>query len=152
MLSKRVNGHRSTCTVVNSDILVPIHTQSNQLSFQECKSISVIHKNSDATLEQLNCEFEKGISTCTSIPSVFRYKTSNNLTRPPLPLLPFFPLATPANTLVSLRLQSMKATVLAESSLYFTVSPDSLCFSNVYRHESCRCRILPFFLAFVTCI
>jgi hypothetical protein len=33
-------------------------------------------------------------------------------------LLPFFPLAAPANTLVSLLLQLMKATVLAESSIF----------------------------------
>ena len=31
MLSKRVNGHRSTCMVANSDL--PIHTQSHQLPF-----------------------------------------------------------------------------------------------------------------------
>ena len=37
--------------------------------------------------------------------------TSDNLTRPPPPLLPFSPLAAPANTLVSLHLQLMNATV-----------------------------------------
>ena len=36
MLSKRVNGYRSTCTVVNCDLPVPIYTQSHQLPFQEC--------------------------------------------------------------------------------------------------------------------
>jgi hypothetical protein len=45
--------------------------------------------------------------------------TFDNLTWPPLPLLPFYPLAAPANTLVSPGLQLMKATVLAESSVYF---------------------------------
>ena len=32
----RVSRHRSTCTVVNSDLPVPIHTQSHQLSFHPC--------------------------------------------------------------------------------------------------------------------
>ena len=43
--------------------------------------------------------------------------------RPPPPLLPIFSLAEPANTSVSLPLQLMKATVLAESSnkLYFFI-------------------------------
>ena len=42
--------------------------------------------------------------------------TYSNLTRPPPPLLPFFTLAAPANTLVSLLLHLMKAIVLTESS------------------------------------
>ena len=33
MVSKHINGHRSTCTVVNSDLPVPIYTQSHQLPF-----------------------------------------------------------------------------------------------------------------------
>ena len=49
----------------------------------------------------------------------------------------------------SLRLQLTKATVFAESSLYFIFSPGSFCSSNVYRHESGRCRTLPFFLTFI---
>ena len=44
----------------------------------------------------------------------------------------------------SLRLQLMKATILAET-LYFIFSPVSFCFS-IYRHESVRCVTLPFFL------
>ena len=46
------------------------------------------------------------------------------------------------------RLQLMKATVLAESSIYFIFSPDSLHSSNVFRYESGRCRSLPFVLRF----
>ena len=45
-----------------------------------------------------------------------------------------------------LHLQLMKATVLAESSTYFIFSPGSLHSSNIYRCESGRWRILPFFL------
>ena len=41
--------------------------------------------------------------------------SGGDLTRPPPPF-PFFPLATPANTWVSLSLQLMNATMLAESS------------------------------------
>ena len=40
---------------------------------------------------------------------------------------------TPANTLVSLFLQLMKATLLAESSLYFIFSLGSLHYSDVYQ-------------------
>ena len=49
MFSKHVNGHRSTCMIMNSDLLVPIHTQSHQLPFQECWSVLVIHKLPDTT-------------------------------------------------------------------------------------------------------
>ena len=52
----------------------------------------------------------------------------------------------PSNTLIRICLQLMKATVLAESSLYLIFSLDSLRSSDVYRHESGRCRTLPFFL------
>ena len=45
-------------------------------------------------------------------------------------------------------LQLMKATVLAESSIYFIFSPGSPRSSDVYRYESGRCRTLPFFLKF----
>ena len=58
MLSKRVNGHRSTCTVANSDLPVPIHTQSHQLPFQECWSVRVMHKLPDTTLDHFRCQHE----------------------------------------------------------------------------------------------
>ena len=74
--------------------------------------------------------------------------TSGNLTRPHPLLLPFSPLAAPANTLISIHIQLMKATLLEESSLYFIFSPGSLCSSDVYGHESGRCRTFPFFLTF----
>ena len=40
------------------------------------------------------------------------------------------------------------ATVLAESSLYLIFSPGFICFSDVYRRESGRCRKHPLFLNF----
>jgi hypothetical protein len=49
MLSKCVNGHHSSCMVTNSDLLVPIHTLSHQLPFQECWSVRIIHKLPDTT-------------------------------------------------------------------------------------------------------
>ena len=42
----------------------------------------------------------------------------------------------------------MKATVLAESSLYFNFSSGSFCSNDVYRCESGRCCTFPFFLTF----
>jgi len=48
ILSKHVNGHHSTFTVMKSNLPVPIHTQSLQLPFQECWSVRVIHKHPDA--------------------------------------------------------------------------------------------------------
>ena len=51
-------------------------------------------------------------------PAHSQVSTSNSLIQPPPPLLPTSPLAAPANILVSLLLQLMKATVLAESSEY----------------------------------
>jgi len=40
----------------------------------------------------------------------------------------------------------MKVTALAEKSLYFIISPGSLCSSDVNRRESGRCCTLPFLL------
>ena len=42
----------------------------------------------------------------------------------------------------------MKATVLAESSLYFIFCPGYHHYCDVYRHELGRCLTLPFFLTF----
>ena len=36
--SVKINGHQSTCTIMNSD-LVPIHTKFHRLPFQECWSM-----------------------------------------------------------------------------------------------------------------
>ena len=58
MLSKRVNGHFSTYTVTNSDLPVPIHTQSPQIPFQECWSVRVIHKLRDTTPDHVHCQHE----------------------------------------------------------------------------------------------
>ena len=77
-------------------------------------------------------------------PNSVLVSTSDNLTRPPPPILPFYPLAAPANTLVSLHLQLMKGIMLAESSIFLL---GSLCSSDVYRCESGGCCTLPFFLS-----
>ena len=84
-------------------------------------------------------------------PDSLPVSTSGNLTRPPPSLLPFLSLVAPANTFVILRIQMIKVTVLAESSiLYFMFSPGSLRSSDVYRRESGRCCTLPFFLTFLS--
>ena len=57
-LSKRVNGHRSICMVVSSDLPVPIHIQSHQLPFQECWSVRVIHKLPHATPDHVHCQYQ----------------------------------------------------------------------------------------------
>jgi len=103
ILSKRVNGHRSICTVVNCDLPVPIHTQSHQLPFQEFWSIRVIHKLPDATptvsTTKLKWHINLYLNPVNLPESIF-----DNFTRPPPLLLPYSPLAAPANTLVSLQL------------------------------------------------
>ena len=106
---KHVNEHHSTCTVVNSDLSAPIHTQSHQLSFQECWSIHIIHKLPD-TMSAANLN---GHINLYFNPDSLLLSTSCNLTRSPPPLLPlpFSALVAPANTLVSLLLQLMKAIV-----------------------------------------
>ena len=126
---------------MNSDLPVPIHIQSHQLSFQKCSSLHVIEKL--PTMSTVN--LKQHINLYFNLDSL-PVTTFDNLTWPPPLLLPFSPIAAPANTWVSLRLQLMKATVLAESSLYFIFSLGSLCSSHVYRHESGRCCTLPFFL------
>ena len=47
-----------TCTVTNSDLPVPIHTQSHQLPFQECWSIRIIHKLPDTTRDHIRRQHE----------------------------------------------------------------------------------------------
>ena len=45
-LSDRMNGQCFTTTVSNLDLPVAIHTQSHQIPFQDCRSVSIIHKHS----------------------------------------------------------------------------------------------------------
>ena len=47
-----------TITVSNPDLSVAIHTQSHQIPFQECWSVSVIHKLTDFTPDHICCQFE----------------------------------------------------------------------------------------------
>ena len=44
--------------VLNPDLLVAIHTQSHQIPFQDCWSVSVIHKLPDSTPDHIRCQFE----------------------------------------------------------------------------------------------
>ena len=103
MLLKRVQGHRSTCTVVNSDLPVSIHTQSHQLPFQECWSIHVIHKLLGATQTMSAANLKRHIYLYLN-PTNSLVSTFDSLTRPPPLLRVFSPLAASANTLVSLKL------------------------------------------------
>ena len=57
-LSDRMNGHRFTRTVSNPDLPVAIHTKSSQIPFQECWSVSVIHKLPDSTPDHIRRQFE----------------------------------------------------------------------------------------------
>ena len=90
MLSKRVNRHRSTCMVVNSDLPVPIHTQSHQLPFQECWSVHIIHKLPNATLTP-SAANTKCIPTSFKIPPIPRYQHLIASLGLPHPYFPFHP-------------------------------------------------------------
>ena len=57
-LSDHMNGHRVTTTVLNPDLPVAIHTQSHQIPFQKCWSVSVIHKLPESTPDHICCQFE----------------------------------------------------------------------------------------------
>ena len=50
--------HQFTTTVLNPHLPVAIHTQSYQIPFQECWSVSVIHKLPDSTPGHIRCQFE----------------------------------------------------------------------------------------------
>jgi hypothetical protein len=54
-------------------------------------------------------------------PDSLPVSTSAYHTQPPSPLLPFSPLVAPDNTFVSVYLQLMKATVLAECSILYLI-------------------------------
>ena len=75
---------------MNFDLLVPIHTQSHHLPIQESWSIHVIHKLPDDTPTMSAANFKLYINFYFN-PGSLPESTSGNLTRPPLPLLPFFP-------------------------------------------------------------
>ena len=86
IFSKSVNGHCSICTVVNSDLLVPIHTQSHQLPFQECWSVHIIHKLPDATPTMSATNLKQHINSYFNTNN-FQILTSGNLFGyPPYPL------------------------------------------------------------------
>ena len=57
-LSDRMNGHRFTTTVTNPDLPIAIHTQSHQIPFQDCWSVSIIHKLPDSTPDHIRLQFE----------------------------------------------------------------------------------------------
>ena len=57
-LFDRMNGHRFTTTVSNPDLPVAIHTQSHQISFHDCWSISIIHNLPDSTPDRIRRQFE----------------------------------------------------------------------------------------------
>ena len=57
-LSDRMNGQRFTIMVSNPDLPVGIHTQSHQIPFQECLSVSVIHKLPYSTPDYICRQFE----------------------------------------------------------------------------------------------
>ena len=57
-LPNRMNGHRFITTVSNSDLPVAIHTQSHQIPFQGCWSLSVVHKLADSTPDHIHRLFE----------------------------------------------------------------------------------------------
>ena len=123
---------------MNSDLLIPIHTKSHQFSFQECWSICDKHKLPDATPTMSTANLKWHINLLFG-PDSLPVSTSDNLTRPPLLLLPFFPLAAPVNTLVSQCPQLVKATVLAESSGFYLLtrfSPLRRCLQACVRQVS----------------
>ena len=57
-LSDHMNGHSFTTTVSNPDLPVAIHTQSHQIPFQDCWSVSIIHKLPDSTPDHIRHQFE----------------------------------------------------------------------------------------------
>ena len=57
-LSDRMNGHCFTTTVSNPDLPVAIHTQSHKIPFQDCWSVSIIHKLPASTPDHIRRQFE----------------------------------------------------------------------------------------------
>ena len=57
-LSDHMNGHCFTTTVSNPALPVAIHTQSHQIPFQDCWSVSNIHKLPDSTPGHIHRQFE----------------------------------------------------------------------------------------------
>ena len=111
MFSKCINGHRSTYVIVNSDLPVPNHTKSQQLSFQECWSIYIIYKL--LTPSPTKCTANLKQYSNLSFQKVFQHKHPQKLTLlSPTPIT-LSPLVAPASFYLSFIPQLMKATVLA---------------------------------------
>jgi hypothetical protein len=87
------------------------------LPFQECWSFCIIHILLNATLTMSATNMKQHINSFLN-PTNLPVSTFDSLTWHPPPLLPVCPLVVFANTLDSLLLQLMKATVLAKSSLF----------------------------------
>jgi hypothetical protein len=91
ILSKRVDGHRFTCMVVNVDLPVPIHTQFHQLPFQECWGLSVSFANSwmpSLTMSAANLKCHINLYFNLTVP---RYQYLINSLSLPQPYFPFPP-------------------------------------------------------------
>ena len=65
---KHMNGHQSTCTIINSHLPVSTHTKFHQLPFHECWSDLY-----DVTPDSVYRQFKNGIPTCSLIHTVSRY-------------------------------------------------------------------------------
>ena len=57
-LSDRMNEHSFTNTFLNPDLLVAIHIQSHQITFQDCWSVSIFNKLPDSSPDHIFRQFE----------------------------------------------------------------------------------------------
>ena len=78
-----MNGHRFTTTSLDTDLPVAIYTQSHQIPFQECWTVSVIHKLPNSTPDHICCQFE----TANQLVLQSRHIHSLNINQPPSPTL-----------------------------------------------------------------
>ena len=145
ILSKCVNGHRSICTVAN--YRYP-STSNPTSSLSKNAGPSTLFINSQIpplTMSAANMKW-RIYSFWNSANS--QVSTSYNLTGPPPPLLPVFPLAAPPNTGVSLPLQLMKAAVPAESYTLYPLSLQSAYSGDVFFQQPGSSRSLSLFLIY----
>ena len=124
-LSDRMNGHRFTTMISNPDLPVAIHTQSHQIPFQECWSVSVIHNLPDSTPDHICRQFE------TAYQLVLQSQHTPRCQHPLTPIFHPRPSGTESFNSVSCILLLRKATVIWPK-YSFLFSFFSICLSDAH--------------------
>ena len=145
-LLKHVNGHWFTCMIVNSYLLVLIHTKPSSSFFRNV-GLSTSYTNSlipPPTMATANLKLHNNLYFNSDSPLALKTARSH-----PTSSLPTTPLAAPASITQSLSTVDESHSAGCKLQI-FLFSIDSIYSQAVYRHESGRClSFLPYLTIFL---